>query len=49
MSRDPLNRESYASDAVDVDEFDNLDAVNDSTTTAKANPARQIRFAPAAK
>lgn len=29
MSRDPLNRESYASDAVDADEFDNLDAVND--------------------
>ncbi|MFC7369514.1 MULTISPECIES: PA3496 family putative envelope integrity protein [Vreelandella] len=29
MSRDPLNRETYTNDALDADEFENLDAVND--------------------
>ena len=29
MSRDPLNRETFTSEAIDSDEFESLDAVND--------------------
>lgn len=29
MSRNPLNRDSYAAETLDTDEFDGTDAVND--------------------
>ncbi|RUR39034.1 PA3496 family putative envelope integrity protein [Vreelandella populi] len=29
MSRNPLNRENYSNENLEVDEFENLDAVND--------------------
>lgn len=29
MSRNPLNRETFTTDALDSDEFESLDAVND--------------------
>ncbi|GGW52014.1 hypothetical protein CWI66_06760 [Halomonas sp. 141] len=39
MSRDPLNRETYTSDGLDADDFDNLDAVNDDQY-AKSKPSK---------
>ncbi|MCS2609470.1 PA3496 family putative envelope integrity protein [Halomonas dongshanensis] len=47
MSRNPLNRETYPGDAVETEEFESLDAVNDDhysrTRSSKADSLRARR------
>ncbi|WP_252107264.1 MULTISPECIES: PA3496 family putative envelope integrity protein [unclassified Halomonas] len=44
MSRDPLNRDSFAASTLDADEFENLDAVNDdSYSKQKASKSDTLR------
>ncbi|MFG6666898.1 PA3496 family putative envelope integrity protein [Halomonas sp. HNIBRBA4712] len=44
MSRDPLNRDAFSATALDADEFENLDAVNDDAyAKPKASKADTLR------